>query len=102
MSAPLGDPENDARIDARVGEPLEISFSENGTTGYQWGVDAHEMEADVDSTYEPDGGAAGAGGRRVFRIVPRHAGEQRLTFSLKRSWSPQPIDQRTVHVSVAG
>ncbi len=95
------DPADGARVDARSGEPFEISLPENPTTGYRWHVDRVDgLETAGDPQFEPGGSGVGAGGRRTFQLAGSQSGDAVISFSLRRPLDASGVQTRTITVAV--
>lgn len=83
--------ENDnTTVTARIGDTIEVSLSENPSTGYRWEVAA--LDSSVvsagESRFSPPAGGIGAGGTRHMAFRVRDAGVGRVELVLRRSWEP--------------
>ncbi len=89
-------------VKATVGEAFTIELPSSPTTGYRWegpqasgDIELLDQQFDVPFDAQP-----GDSGMQSFRLVARTAGRLTLTFTLKRSWEPEGVDQRVVEVDV--
>ena len=81
--------DNGKRVQARVGDVIEIALSENPTTGYRWAVAA--TNAAVLTVKSSDFSSArdakiGSGGMRKVIFVAAHAGDSPIELKLWREW----------------
>ena len=92
---------NGKQIDLPVGETLEVSISENKTTGFQWVFDksAKEMLSLVKEEVEP-GGKIGEPGTHLWLFRAEQAGSERIELSYRRPWEEKEKPQRTFILSV--
>ena len=71
------------------GDTIEITLPENPTTGYRWSLDECDA-ATLDvlrNEFEPaQGGAIGAGGRRIIQLRARGAGSTVVRAAESRPW----------------
>lgn len=86
-----------------TGELFTVDIPATPATGYQWSV--AEVPAGVelvDSSFASATSPAvvPASGTHSFHFVAGPPGTVELHFVLKRSWEPDAVDQRTVHVEV--
>lgn len=79
-------------IEARAGEKTTVVLEENPTTGFVWTlepVDAAIISLESSDFIPAAGGGLGAGGQRVFTILPRQPGVVTLNFFLARPWEDE-------------
>jgi predicted secreted protein len=93
---------NGAEFDLAPGEEIEVTLSENPTTGYRWHLQpATEggLAPDEDA-YEPFGAAPGAMGRRRWRFRAPQEGVVRLQWDHRRSWERAATKSFTITIRV--
>ncbi|KAH9597251.1 Proteinase inhibitor I42 [Trypanosoma melophagium] len=108
--------DNGKTVSFAVGESFEVELPSNPTTGFTWSLEGHEKkqqqpaEATADGNthtfsnkhfhvkgeyVHPDTRLMGAGGKDLFRVTPRVAGEHDLVFVYARAWeAPDPNARR--------
>lgn len=85
---------------------ITVRLPANATTGYAWNFASEpEIMEHVTETYLPDEGEpmlVGQGGTWVanFRAVPGKSGDTELILSYQRTWESEPIDVRTLALTV--
>jgi len=95
-------------VDLRVGETLEISLSENASTGYQWMISAESAQKldkvlrERESSVEGAGGTPGKPGVRHFNFEALGPGTAELELEYRRSWEAgkAPARRFSLHVRV--
>ncbi|MGA7203182.1 MAG: protease inhibitor I42 family protein [Specibacter sp.] len=87
----------------RTGEMFTVDIPATPATGYQWSVAAVPAGVEmVENSFKATSSPAmvPASGTHSFHFVAGPPGTVELHFVLKRSWEPDPVDQRTVRVQV--
>lgn len=88
----------------KEGQTLEVTLEGNPTTGYEWTVAAPAggtLEQVGEPEFKAQSTLAGAPGTYLFRFKAESKGEEKLTFTYKRSWETTPQDETfTFTVSV--
>lgn len=87
----------------KPGEPFEIEFPENPTTGHRWHLrssDESVLELQDDSFQPAGGSACGAGGVRRWRFRAAQEGATTLDLQYRRSWEKQPAQSAQITVRV--
>ncbi|MCW2650313.1 MAG: hypothetical protein JWR32_1289 [Mycobacterium sp.] len=89
-------------VSARIGDDIVIRLAENATTGYRWAIQINgtAVVSTGDEYVQPPDAQIGAGGQRVFTVTATAPGAADIVLRLARSWEPDPIEQRVVHVTV--
>jgi predicted secreted protein len=82
---------------------VEVLLPETPTSGYRW--DLHDVPAGVrllDKSFQHPRATlvAGAQGTRRFVLDIPRTGAYELVFDLARPWEPEPIEVRTVTITV--
>lgn len=98
----LDERDNGRRIEAGIGNRLEVLLPETATTGYRWEVD-DPADAIVVESSEPvlDGELRpGAAGQRRVVVRAARLGSARLSLRLRRSWDPPEKAEATYGVEV--
>lgn len=96
----LTEDDSGRRLDARVGEAVQVTLAENPTTGYRWHpADATGLEA-TDDRYDGPTEPRGAAGMRRLTFTPQRAGRLRLRLVLKRSWESAEAGEFVVDLDV--
>ena len=99
---------NGSQVDLRVGETLEISLSENASTGFQWIMSAESAQEigrvlrEQGSSIEGASGPPGKPGVRHFRFEAFAPGTADLELQYRRSWEAgkAPARRFSLHVRV--
>jgi inhibitor of cysteine peptidase len=98
----LTERDDNSRIQARVGDTLEVRLPEIASAGYRWSPDDLDPSLfevkEVGADY-PDG-AIGASGQAIFRITVRTAGNGALRLKYWRPWEGEEGVQRRFAVEV--
>lgn len=85
---------------------ITVRLPANETTGYAWGFASEpEIMEHITEEYLPDEGEdmmVGQGGTWVasFRAIPGMSGETQLILSYQRAWETDPIEVRTLVLTV--
>jgi predicted secreted protein len=90
-------------ITVAAGEEYRVSFKSVPATGYVWQTGELPVNTRfLGSDYEKSGSMIPPGSpiRQIFRFRTLSAGEQKLTFLLKRQWENNAIESRMVTVKV--
>ena len=97
----VGETSNGKQIDLPVGETLEVSLSENKTTGFQWILESSSkgVLSLVSDELEP-GRLIGEPGIHHWLFRPERAGSDRIELSYKRPWEEKEKPQRKFMLSV--
>jgi len=76
----------------RLGQTLELSLSENPTTGFGWELGETGAPACAlrDSAFDAPAGGFGKGGTRRWRFEAVQAGTGRITLAYRRAWEDKP------------
>ena len=102
MTITLTERDDNSRIQARVGDTLEVRLPEIASAGYRWSPD--DLNANMfeltDAGAEYPAGAVGAGGQAIFRITVRTAGSGALRLKYWRPWEGETGVQRRFAVEV--
>lgn len=98
----LDERDNGSRIEAGIGNRLEVLLPETATTGYRWEVDDPGDAIVVESSEPVAGGELRPGAAGQRRVVLRAArlGSARLSLRLRRSWDPPDKAEATYGVDV--
>ena len=91
-----------ATVKVTAGEPFTVELPSSPTTGYRWeGPSANDDVELLDHAFEvaPDAQPGDSSVQR-FRLVAHTPGHLTLTFTLKRSWEPEGVEQHEVEVDV--
>ncbi len=99
----LGDADNGARRELRVGEEFEVALPENPTTGYRWQLHSPlgpALDVENNSFVGSSSGLIGAGGLRRWRFRALKAGVAVVTIDNRRSWEPAPVATFEVTIDV--
>ena len=88
--------ERDRAVEATVGNSVIIALPENGTTGYQWIIEAASDEVVVESNEfrPPESAAPGSAGQRVVTLRATRAGTARVDVRLQRAWETTAAEHR--------
>ncbi len=84
------------KVDVPLDNELQISLSENPTTGFQWvAEDLAKAVCDlVDDQFESgDPSARGSSGMHHWRLRANKKGEGRIVLNYKRSWETKPASK---------
>jgi predicted secreted protein len=82
-----------------VGEEIELSLTENPTTGYRWEPDLDPaMLRQTHDSYEGDAEPRGAAGVRVLRFEVLQPGDVALRLVKRRKWDQKVADQFVVRL----
>jgi inhibitor of cysteine peptidase len=86
----LTEKDDGTSVTARVGDMIEVSLSENPSTGYRWEVAeiGSSIVSAEETSFALSGSGIGAGGTRHMGFRARHAGVGRVELILRRSWEP--------------
>ncbi len=89
-------------IEKVQGEQFKISLPENPSTGYSWEVNYDTCILRLDNhVYTPEGEQAiGSGGSAQFTFTALEEGLTLITFSLKRPWETEVLEQKQILVSI--
>ena len=92
---------NGKQIDLPVGETLEVSLSENKTTGFQWVFEksAKELLSLVKEEVEP-GEKIGEPGIHRWLFRAEQAGSERIQLFYRRPWEEKEKPQRTFVLNI--
>jgi predicted secreted protein len=86
----IGDADNGATVELKIGERLEVALSGNPTTGYNWEVqplDTPVLQQVGERDFEPDDpDADGSGGTVTVRFDAIAAGQTALRLEYRRPW----------------
>jgi predicted secreted protein len=90
----------------RVGEEFTVTRSANGSTGYQWTLDAHWQRSGIVTLarhhVEPgDPERPGSPGREQWTFRALAAGEVTLRFTHARAWEPSSGSTDELRVTVS-
>lgn len=104
------------RLEAQVGDSLEIRLPRPGATGYQWYVADAPSSVVAGSSWgtsadAPAGGPSedgdpldrplpGAGGTAVLELVAASPGEGQLRLELRRAWEDEPADDLVIDLVI--
>jgi len=96
------DPEE--KITVGIEDEFIIALDSNPTTGYDWeeSHDPYKLIL-IEKKYEPDekaAGLVGAGGTQYFRFTSQKTGGTEITFTYKRSWETEILEQKVFNVNV--
>ncbi len=91
------------KIEAVAGEELEISLSENPTTGYRWEMErpTEPVCIPVSDAFEAGQGAAGRSGTHRWRFKASGKGTAILQFKYRRHWESADQAARTFCVEIS-
>lgn len=74
-------------FNAKVGESVEFSLSENATTGFLWHVDADKALEIIETKEDlPKPGVIGGGHTKKFNFSCQKAGTYKMQAELKQPW----------------
>lgn len=83
----VGEGDDRRRLSAKVGDTIEISLSENASTGFVWEVDRADKLSLIDKTSrKADRPMPGAAGTAIFRFAFTAAGSGALALKLWQPW----------------
>jgi inhibitor of cysteine peptidase len=102
MTIALTDHDDGGRIQARVGDTVEVRLPEIASGGYRWSpddVDSSLFELN-DSGIDSQGEGIGASGHAYFHITVRAAGTGTLRLKYWRPWEGEASVQRRFAVEV--
>lgn len=79
---------NGHEVTLAVGQAMELSLSENPTTGFRWDLKTKAEPACelVASTFEPRGGHPGNGGIHRWQFRAVHSGSGEIELEYRRPW----------------
>jgi len=86
----LGQSDNGARVDTKVGDTVRIMLDETRTAGFRWTLgdyDTSICRVASDVFKPPAGATSGGTGHHVWTFEVLDAGETKLAFSYGRNWS---------------
>ncbi|HYP08300.1 MAG TPA: protease inhibitor I42 family protein [Bryobacteraceae bacterium] len=87
-------------IRAHVGEPIEITVTGAGTTGYLWQVDTeHDKVRILRHQVNPNHESFGGMGEESFVLEPLRAGDSQVTFRLQRPWDGNTAEEHTLRLT---
>jgi len=81
---------------------MTIALSSTAGTGYSWNLDNTDDFEEISVTTVAAGGAPGALGTRILRVVPRRSGQLRLRFVKRRRWEQAAVEECTIDLDVSG
>lgn len=85
-----------------VGDSVELTLSENPTTGYRWAFTTKPEPACkvVEDAFEPGGNAPGAGGTHRWKFEAVSTGIGAAAMEYRRSWEKDSAAGQTFKVSI--
>ena len=90
-------------VHVEAGERFTIALSANPTTGYVWTrADEGDGLPLVEERMRGSLEAAGAAGVQEFSFDATVPGMHVIRFVLKRAWEAEPLEERSVTVTVTG
>jgi len=75
-----------ARVNARVGELIELQLDENPTTGFRWLLLPTSCATVESDRMGGTGATPGAGGQRLLSLRVLQQGNHQLHLRCERSW----------------
>lgn len=101
----IADCQSALTIPAKPGDPFSVFLESNPTTGYHWEADFDETMVEFrESFFVPtvvEEGVVGSGGTETFRFTALRKGETKITFSYRRSWEEEAIEERVYPVVIS-
>jgi len=93
---------NGSRIDAHVGDTIELTLPETATTGFGWDVNEHSNSLTVQTSdlVPPEELRAGAAGTRRIVVRADQPGRARLSVTLRRAWEPPEKNEGTFDIDI--
>ena len=87
----------ESEVKALPAQEIKLSFRANPTTGFRWMATEEDNVFEIEDSYAvlADEGILGAGGTQSFRLVPKHAGTGKITFSYERPFQHNSEASRT-------
>jgi inhibitor of cysteine peptidase len=98
---------NGRQVELRVGDTLQISLSENASTGFQWTIPAESAQKlekvlhEHTSSVEGAGGPPGKPGVRHFQFEAFAPGTVELELQYRRPWETGPPAGRSFNLQVS-
>jgi inhibitor of cysteine peptidase len=93
---------DEREVDMKVGDVAEVKLAENPTTGYRW-VFAAKPEPVckiADDSFEPAGGAPGAGGTHRWKFEAVSSGTGAVELEYRRPWEKNAAAGQTFKLSI--
>ena len=93
-------------LEMDVGQTLELTLSENPTTGYLWQVAKPQNILKVEEIYRQDvlksqQAMVGVAGEKLFRFTALQPGEEWIHVKHARQWKQKAIDEWSCRVRVS-
>ena len=89
---------SDSTVKVSPGDIIQITLSENPTTGYMWETtkqDTSQLQL-ADDNFKTASTAAGGGGTRIFKFKVLAAGEGNLTMANRQKWEKDTSETFTL------
>ncbi len=94
----------DTPLEADPHVPFRIEIPSGTGGGYRWTVTRLPGSMELrDASFEIDAGAApGDPGTQVFHLVGHEPGEFAVELACGREWEAEPVERRSVPVTIRG
>lgn len=98
----LTDAQNNATVQAHVGDTITLALPENPTTGYQWSVQQNNTTvlAVTNDEYASESQRPGSGGTHTFVFEAIASGASTLDLVNARSWEPASAANQRYSVTI--